>query len=80
MANSLPGFVQLSNISQSQLITLHQTHVIIGLGEAKICNPLLVQTNVPPNNNVVLGLQKQTGGISVSLHSITTDVVLNVCL
>ena len=58
MTNTLPRFVQFSDISQAELITRHQSHVIICLGKGEVCNPFLVETNVPTNNNVILSLWK----------------------
>ena len=67
MTNTLPGFVQFTNISQAQFITRHQPHVIVCFRKSEICNPLLVETNIPANDNVILGLQVRNKRIASDL-------------
>ena len=67
MSNSLPRFVQFTNISQSQFITLHKPHIIICFRKCEVCNPFLVQTDVPAYNNVILSLQIKRGRVDYGL-------------
>ena len=67
MSNSLPRFVQFTNISQSQFITLHKPHIIICFRKCEVCNPFLVQTDVPTYNNVILSLQIKRGRVDYGL-------------
>ena len=67
MSNSLPRFVQFTNISQSQFITLHKPHIIICFRKCEVCNPFLVQTDVPAYNDVILSLEIKRGRVDYGL-------------
>ena len=75
MSNSLPRLVQFTNIPQSQLITLHKPHIIICFRKCEVCNPFLVQTDVPAYNNVILSLEiKREGLIMAELFSYEAEM------
>lgn len=57
MAHAGPGFVHLPNVSQFQLIPVHQLHVSVGFGQGEVGNGLLIEADIPPDLDVFLCLR-----------------------
>lgn len=68
MSNARPGLVALANIAQAQLVARHQAHLLVGLGQAEIGQPFLVEAKVPAHLNVALGLRLLQAAVVVGLH------------
>lgn len=79
MPITLPRFVQLTAISQSEFVPNGQSHLAtLQLREAKPGNTLLIKTQIPANRYVCLGLRLfQTSVIvRLDLHQRTKYVLI----
>ena len=56
MTSALPNSLPVLLIFQLELITRHKSHVVTLVREHEICNPLPLQTPVPPYSDIVLSL------------------------
>mmetsp|Transcript_35592 Transcript_35592/g.85274 ORF Transcript_35592/g.85274 Transcript_35592/m.85274 type:complete len:219 (+) Transcript_35592:2026-2682(+) len=63
---------------QAQLVARHQPRLAILLGEVEVSDPLLVETNIPSNDNVLLrlGLLHLLVVVGLHLHQWGEDVLV----
>ena len=78
MPDSGPRFVSLPQVSDPQLVTMHEAHVSVRLGHAEVGDGLLVEALVPAHLDVVLRLRllQLLVVVGLQLHQGTEDVLV----